>query len=548
MIRFYPFVCHVIALCLSSVPLLTLAQTHNIILGRPTDVSVTASIFFDYQADHYIEYGTSPGNYSATLPTLTNVAWTPDEVLISGLVPDTRYYYRMRYRPSGTGPFAATAEYDFMTQRASGSTFTFTIEADEHLYDKKGVDNLYRITLANQKADEPDFMISLGDIFGDDHEPTTTTLADMDSLHYAYRPFLGEICPSVPFYVCLGNHEGENDYYLDSVPPYNIGVSGTLTRKKYYPNPYPDGFYTGNTTPEGFGMDLPENYFAFTWGDALFVVLDVYRTQCANTLVPKPQGWNWTLGEVQYQWLLSTLQSSTATHKFVFAHHVRGQGRGGILPAAFYEWGGIQQNSGNYTFDVNRPGWPMPIQTMFETYGVDIFFQGHDHLFAHEVLNGVTYQTVPMAADSTYEIGMLANADQFTADTLDGSGHLRVTVTPECATVDYIRAYLPADTSATQQNGEVAFSYTIGECLATAAEQETRTALVAYPVPASDRVALRIPADMTNVRVILYDMTGREVMHTQSAQLDVSGLPEGVYSLRVLADQREERTRILVAR
>jgi hypothetical protein len=59
-------------------------------------------------------------------------------------------------------------EYSFITQRSKGSTFSFTIEADEHLYDKKGVDNMYRITLANQAKDKPDFMLSLGDIFGDD--------------------------------------------------------------------------------------------------------------------------------------------------------------------------------------------------------------------------------------------------------------------------------------------------------------------------------------------------------------------------------------------
>ncbi len=33
-----------------------------------------------------------------------------------------------------------------------------------------------------------------------------------------------------------------------------------------------------------------------------------------------------------------------------------------------------------------------------------------------------------MPSDSTYEIGMLANADAYTADTVEGSGHLRVTV------------------------------------------------------------------------------------------------------------------------
>jgi hypothetical protein len=67
-------------------------------------------------------------------------------------------------------------------------------------------------------------MLSLGDIFGDDHNPFTITSAELDVLHANYRPFLGSICHSIPFYVCLGNHEGENDYYLGKTPPNNLAI------------------------------------------------------------------------------------------------------------------------------------------------------------------------------------------------------------------------------------------------------------------------------------------------------------------------------------
>ena len=97
---------------------------------------------------------------------------------------------------------------------------------------------------------------------------------------------------------------------------------------------------------------------------------------------------------------------------------------------------------------------------LFVDNKVNIFFQGHDHVFAHEILDSITYQAVPMAADSTYEIGMLANADSYVSDTVVGTGHLRVTVSPENVKVDFVRAYLPADTLGAHKNGEVAFSYT----------------------------------------------------------------------------------------
>ncbi|HNP47370.1 MAG TPA: metallophosphoesterase [Bacteroidia bacterium] len=523
------------------------AQTHSIILGRPTDVSITASIQFDYDVDCYLEYGTNSGVYTNTIPVFNNTANIPDEKDLQNLMPDTKYYYRMQYRAVGAVAYTPTAEYSFHTQRAQGSTYTFTIEADEHLYDKKGVDNMYRITLENEAADNPDFMITLGDIFGDDHTPSTTTLADMDTLHNAYRPFLSNICHSVPFYVCLGNHEGENDYYLDSMPPNNIGVSGTLTRKKYYPNPFPNGFYSGNTVQENFGMDLPENYYAWTWGDALFIVLDVYRTECHDTLVAKPQGWNWTLGQSQYNWLLNTLQSSTARYKFVFAHHLRGQGRGAVLEAPLYEWGGYQNTGGSYTFATHRPGWPMSIHELFVQYGVNIFFQGHDHLFAHEVLDSVTYQEVPMAADSTYEIGMLANADAYTADTLDGTGHLRVTVAPSCVTVDFVRAYLPADTvSGVHQNREVAFSYTIGNCTSGLSQINSDEVIKIFPNPANSVLSVKLPEGVFKYKVELVNTLGESLLHSASNVMDISGIPDGIYLVRVHTDTSEFNRKMII--
>lgn len=512
------------------------AQVYNEILGRPTDTAITISILFDQsgQEEVYWEYGTAPGVYAAQSTTfVTAPNATPLEADLVGLMPDTRYYYRMRHRIYGSSSsFLSGPERTFHTQRAPGSAYTFTVEADEHLYDKKGVASLYAICLDNQAADDPDFMLSLGDIFGDDHGPDTITSAWLDVLHKNYRPYLGAVCHSIPFYVCLGNHEGENDFYLSQTPPNNMAVNGTLWRKFYYPNPYPNGFYTGNTDNEPFGIGAPENYYAWTWGDALFVVLDVYRDQCDTTATPG--GWNWSLGWPQYSWLQNTLEGSTAAHKFVFAHHIRGWGRGGITEATDFEWGGYSGNGGAWGFTNKRPGWDKPIHQLFVDNGVDIFFQGHDHLFAHEVLDGVTYQEVPMACDSTYRIGMLANADAYTADTVEGSGHLRVTVDADCITVDFVRAYLPADTvSGVHHNREVAFSYSLGNCVNGLNELEEGVEAVLFPNPATCKVYVRTPVSEADPRLDLFNVMGELLQETRARVLDVEHLPEGVYLLRI---------------
>ena len=510
-----------------------LAQSFNEILGRPTDTSITVSIMFDSAVDLYVEYGTQTGVYSNSTAQITNVINTPDEIDLQNLNPDTKYVYRTRYRLSGSGAFLSGAEHTFHTQRAVGSTFSFTVESDVHLYDKKGCTNLYKICLANQAADQPDFMIDMGDTYGDDHKVAQMTSGYSDSLHRVYRPLLGNICHSVPFFFCLGNHEGEFDYYLAQSPPNNIAVWGTLWRKFYFPGPSPNNFYSGNNDSEAYGMGNPENYYSWTWGNVQFVVLDAYRYQCDTSA--KPRNWNWTLGDIQYTWLKNTLEQSTSQYKFVFIHQLRGQGRGGILDAPYFEWGGYEQNGTSYTFATKRPGWAKPIHQLLVDNGVNILFHGHDHLFSHEVLNNVIYQEVPMPSDSTYEIGMLANAGAYSSDTLGGSGHIKVTVSPSCVKVDYIRAFLPADTvSGVHHNREVAFSYTIGNCAsAIGGGSNTRDFVKVFPNPASTRLTVQFSEDISYYQLRLINPFGQVVLQTRTNQLDVSALSSGIYFLDI---------------
>jgi len=529
---------------------LVYSQTFTEILGRPTNTTITISILFDQKEDVYWEYGTTSGTYNLSTTPMVAPVDTPLEADFTNLLPDTKYYYRTRYRAFGSSTsYQAGIEHTFHTQRAQGSTFTFDVEADEHLYDY-GDANLYNITLKNEALDNPDFLITLGDIFGDDHYPWTITSNTCDSLHRLYRAHLGTICHSIPFYICLGNHEGEKEYYLDSMPPNNLAVWSTLWRKFYYPNPYPNNFYSGDTVHEGYGIGQPENYYAWTWGNALFVVLDVYRYDCyyADTTA-KPGDWEWTLGYTEYSWLKNTLENSTAQFKFVFAHHVSGESRGGIVPAKLCEWGGYNKN-GIYAFTSKRPGWAKPIHQLFVDNGVNIFFQGHDHLFAHEVLDSVTYQEVPMAADSTYIKGMVANGAAYMTDTIDASGHVRVTVSPSCVQVDYVRAFLPADTvSGVHHNREVAFSYTLGNC-ATAVEKRTKTDeyVKVFPNPAKDNLTVAFSKDTKTFQISLINALGQTLLQSQSNIVDVSHIQNGIYFLNIRTENYEENRKVVISR
>ena len=433
------------------------AQTFTEILGRPTNNSITINVLFSAQVDVYFEYGTVKGNYPNSTAVVTSALNEPVVAVMTGLLPETRYYYRTRYRATGTGTFLASSENTFITQRKPGSKFVFTVEADPHPYDPKGYHPLWDICLQNQLNDGADFMLDLGDTFGDDHlvtsgNPYTTT--QIQQLMLDNRPHFGLVCHSLPFFFCEGNHEGESGYYLLQTPPNNIAVYETLWRKKYYSNPEPDGFYSGNNTVEDFGMGKPENYYAFQWGDALFVVIDAWRYYTANN---KPRNWDWTIGKTQYDWLKQTLETSTAKYKFVFCHHVMGETRGGVLIAKTYEWGGL--DNGTNKFAANRPGWAMPIHQLMVTNHVNMYFQGHDHVYARESLDSLVYQTVPMPSDSSYSLGYIANGAAFTGTVLKGAGHIRVTVSTDSLKVDYVSARLSKDETATSKNGNIFYSY-----------------------------------------------------------------------------------------
>ena len=470
-------------------------------LGRPTDRSVTVNVISPADLDVYIEYGASPGAYpNATPPLLACPATQPIEMVIDGLAPDTRYYYRLRCRLRGEDVYSTSSEGSFHTQRRRGSVFVFTIQADSHLLQrlmrkKEHRLRMYERTLGNVALDRPDFHIDMGD-FAHVEWFSGGCAASLDQAIERYlnqRKFLGRISHSVPFFLVLGNHEGEHGRRRFN--PYDsLEIWGTLARKAIIPNPYPDGFYSGNPDTTGC-CGLREDYYAWEWGDALFVVLDPYwYTPFPSAEVDSPKGgapraarmdgWDWTLGEAQYNWLYDTLHGSDARWKFVFGHQMTGgvlsgptghvpYGRGGKDAAKFavsgrpsFEWGG-EDERGDFVFDEKRPGWSHgPIHDIMVAEGVDVFFHGHDHAFVYESLDGMVYQACPVPAGSGRPAGFYRKDYYSTGIVQPNSGHLRVVVSAGSVRVDYIRSVLPGDEPLLEDgnevtNGMVSYSYSL---------------------------------------------------------------------------------------
>lgn len=438
-------------------------QRLSVILGRPDADRVTANVLSAEPLELQIEYGSQTREPLRRTALVQLAAAEPQELELTGLQPASPQVYRLRWRRPGEPDFRSEAWQRFHTQRAPGQAFSFALQGDSHPERGHQFDPaLYAQTLSAARNAQPDFYLTLGDDFSVD---TLKTLnRETVSERYRFqRPFLALVGQTAPLFLVNGNHEQASAANLDGTPE-NVAVWAQTARNRFFSLPEPGGIYSGNPTPLPH-IGLVRDYYAWTWGDALFVVIDPYWHSprvVDNALGSRDKRgrdlWNNTLGEAQYRWLRQTLESSQARYKFVFAHHVLGTGRGGVQMARQYEWGG-QEKNGRNRFAEMRPGWPEPIHALMARTGVTIFFQGHDHVFAKESLDGVIYQTVPEPADPNYAL-YFAEAYP-SADLRPNSGHLQVHVSPERVRVEYHRTWLPKDLAAAETEAMPAVHYEI---------------------------------------------------------------------------------------
>jgi hypothetical protein len=410
------------------------AHAYDLILTRPEASSVTLSVLAYSDMEVRVSLGTSAGTYTVQTPARSLKKGEPAEILMDKLKPDTRYYYRLQSRVDPAAAFMASDEYAFHTARPAGSTYTFTLTADAHL-DEHTTPEVYLKTLASIRAEQPDFHIDLGNLFMTDKHPTRDQAAKQ---YLAQRYYLGQIGPSIPVMLALGTHDGEASRYDDGTANCDF-VWSNLIRKRYFPNPAPDDFFTGNKTPKPF-CDLLEDYYAFTWGDALFLVLDPFSFSLRQG--GASDGWAWSLGLPQYQWLKQTLEASHAKYKFIFIHNLlRGDAasRGGIEFAAFNEWGGKNED-GTDGFAQHRPGWDLPVHPLLLKNHVTAVFRAHDNFYARQELDGITYLMVPQPSFAGDDrIRDLENYGYKQGTFLGNSGYVRVTVSAEKTTTQYVR-------------------------------------------------------------------------------------------------------------
>ena len=143
-----------------------------------------------------------------------------------------------------------------------------------------------------------------------------------------YFDTIKDLARNTPIYSVIGNHEAESPLYYNQ-------------------------FFLPQNNP-----DSTEKYYSFDYGNSHFIAL--------NTNI------SYLAGSAQYTWLENDLKAaSSASYTFVFFHHppyCSGASHGSDL-------------------NVQRTLCPL-----FETYGVDMVFNSHDHIYERTIpISGITY-------------------------------------------------------------------------------------------------------------------------------------------------------------
>ncbi len=368
----------------------------------------------------------------------------------TGLSAGSRYSYQIRkHEPSE--PTKELFKGGFSTRPKSGTSFTFDLITDSHLFVRDFTEeeiaeypledavplltDIYKVLYTywraeaitkltriarNVYSDSPDFLIHLGDVMdfhGFAHNPPSPDSRWTRKGYLEYRKLLGELAFNTAHMSTIGNWDGENGWFTEE----EIDRSRSQ-RLLYLPTPGPD------TYAEGGGMN--SDYYAFQWGDALFVILNVM------SYTPKDHPWKktdegadtWSLGVEQLAWLEDTLKNSTSKWKFICAHHPAG-GNGGSAQESVYGRGG-----GRAAY----VGEQALVHQLMLDYGVQIFFYGHDHVFSDMVVDGIHY-TLPgsAGAPNAWKFGSSATGYPHLSYQVD-SGHARVRVTPDKVVVEFV--------------------------------------------------------------------------------------------------------------
>ncbi|MCX7943436.1 MAG: metallophosphoesterase family protein [Deltaproteobacteria bacterium] len=307
-------------------PLLN-ADPKYIRLSYTKDASSTITIVWhtDIETDTMVKYGKKSGVYtnSATGNSFkaNGLLNYIHEVTLTGLEPDTTYYYIV-----GSNSDGFSSERSFKTgpkEDINCAEFSFGYHGDNRPDPTFGGGENWPKILEQCAAHGPSFTISGGDL-----------VIDGDKIDQWIK-FLGwteKVASSIPFMPTIGNH--------DDGP----GQGDSANYNQIFALPRSAGIYGSNT----------EDYYYFTYGNAIFVSLSTQTFKEGSIPFEK-----------QAKWLDEVLTNNPKKWKFVYYHH--------------------PSYTKNVVFDIshqpNEVNQNAALIPVFDKHHVDIVFTSHNHWY-----------------------------------------------------------------------------------------------------------------------------------------------------------------------
>jgi predicted phosphodiesterase len=317
-------------------------ETHNNDTG---EIDISLSSYMSGAVSHYVSTNTKR-----------------HEIVINGLVPNTRYYYRV----SSDGETSSVGSFVTALEQGTDLPFRFLVYGDsrrahwaEDIIAKYGDNDDHLPVCQSMDSCAPDFILHVGDFVYSGN--------DMDDI-YNFFDVEKDLLANNPLVPIYGNHEFD-------------GGSGT-----------------GNTLMDNYLIPAPGgtfDYYSYDYGNVHILVVNtgegVQATDNFDLLAP---------GTAQHNFITADLAAASTNsgidHVFVALH---------APPYSVANFGDNQQLI-NY------------LEPLFIQYNVKAVFMGHEHDYQHQTKNGVHYILSGGAGSSVMDYPWKGDENDSAADLL----------------------------------------------------------------------------------------------------------------------------------
>ena len=484
--------------------------------GRPD--AITLKYRTNTNTETIIYYGTVLGALDGTV---SDISVTNDhEIELTGLLPNTKYYYEIAntadiYVPESSDMFFTTAPTTGTDQFVRAWILG---DAGTGNQNQKNVRDQYYNYVANASTNpnQTDMMLFLGDNAYDNGLDSEYQIA----LFNIYQEQLKHTVA----WSTLGNHDG---YSADS-----NSQSG----------PYYDIFSFPTAGESGGIASGTEAYYSFDYANIHFIVLESYTLDTnAN----------------QMAWCTQDIQNTNQDWIVAIFHHPP-----------------YTKGSHDSDFEPQLINMRNNFLPILESNGVDLILSGHSHSYERSYFINGHYglsNSFDMNANTVGTNGHLSGK----ADTSDGayqktdiqkSGAVYITTGSagkiSGGSLDHNAMFASLNELGScvlevendggngqnlavkfiNDNGSISDNFTInktGILLSTEKNTVVSQDTIAYPVPVTGLLTIKVSANESLKEVKIFNAVGKLAKATTQSQINVNSLPAGMYVVQIITDKSE---------